>query len=233
LIFWLSIEYLKTMIQLDKVAKVYRQDHQEVIALSEINLTIAKGEFLAIMGPSGSGKSTLLNVIGGLDQPTSGTVTVDGRSISSLSDNEMTHLRRKTISMIFQFFNLLPHLSVWENVALPLLLRGDPAAGVKRNVETNLKAVGLSRRLRHRPHELSGGEQQRVAIARSLVISPKVLLADEPTGNLDSGVGRSILDLIKTLSDQQSITVILATHSQQAASYANRIIRLKDGMISQ
>lgn len=219
------------MIRLEKVAKVYRQDRQEVMALREISLTISQGEFLAIMGPSGSGKSTLLNLMGGLDQPTSGTVTVDGQLLSALSDQEMTQLRRRTIGIIFQFFNLLPHLTVWENVALPLLLRGDPSASVKTGVGKSLEVVGLSHRLSHRPHELSGGEQQRVAIARSLVIQPKVLLADEPTGNLDSGVGKGILSLIKSLSIQQAITVILATHSPQAASYTDRTIYLKDGMI--
>ena len=219
------------MILLEKVTKVYRQDGQEVTALREISLTIPKGEFLAIMGPSGSGKSTLLNLIGGLDQPTAGKLMIDGHSISSLSDDEMTLLRRRTIAVIFQFFNLLPHLTVWENVALPLLLRGDSPVSVKPAVSKCLEAVGLSHRLGHRPHELSGGEQQRVAIARSLVIQPKVLLADEPTGNLDSGVGGSILNLIKTISGQQAITVILATHSPQAASYADRTIHLKDGMI--
>jgi ABC-type lipoprotein export system ATPase subunit len=220
------------MIRLEKVSKVYRQDRQEVTALKEINLTISKGEFVAIMGPSGSGKSTLLNLIGGLDQPTSGAVSVDGHWVSFLPDQEMTLLRRRTIGMIFQFFNLLPHLTVWENVALPLLLRGETSAQVKMAVANCLEQVDLSHRLGHRPHELSGGEQQRVAIARGLVIQPKVLLADEPTGNLDSGVGGDILQLIQRLSKQQAITVVLATHSLQAASYADYTLRLKDGRIS-
>jgi ABC-type lipoprotein export system ATPase subunit len=219
------------MIRLERVSKIYRQDRQEVAALKEISLNICKGEFMAIMGPSGSGKSTLLNLIGGLDQPTSGTVAVDGQLISSLSDQEMTHLRRRTIGVIFQFFNLLPHLTVWENVALPLLLRGEPADRVKASVSASLDRVGLSRRLGHRPHELSGGEQQRVAIARALIIQPKVLLADEPTGNLDSTVGGEIMELLKVLSKQQSITVILATHSLPASSYADDVVHLKDGRI--
>ncbi len=219
------------MIRLEKVSKIYRQDHQEVVALKEISLTISKGEFVAIMGPSGSGKSTLLNLIGGLDQPTSGVVTVDGHAISSLSDLEMTHLRRRTIGIIFQFFNLLPHLTVWENVALPLLLRGEPTDKVRTDVSTSLDQVGLSHRLGHRPHELSGGEQQRVAIARALVIQPKILLADEPTGNLDSTVGGEIMELIKRLSKQQTITLILATHSLSAASHTGHTIQLKDGKI--
>jgi len=220
------------MIRLDKVSKVYCQNHQEVTALKDISLTISKGEFVAIMGPSGSGKSTLLNLIGGLDQPTAGTVTVDGHGISTLSDQAMTLLRRKTIGMIFQFFNLLPHLTVWENVALPLLLRGEAALSVKTSVAGCLDQVGLSNRAGHRPHELSGGEQQRVAIARALAIQPKVLLADEPTGNLDSGVGGEIMGLIKKLSRQQVITVVLVTHSLQAASYADHVLHLKDGMMS-
>lgn len=219
------------MIRLEKVTKIHRQDHQEVVALKDINLAIAKAEFVAVMGPSGSGKSTLLNLIGGLDQPTSGSVVVDGHLISSLSDSEMTLLRRKTIGIIFQFFNLLPHLTVWENVALPLLLRGDSAPKRRSEVTKYLEAVGLSHRIKHRPHELSGGEQQRVAIARALAIGPKVLLADEPTGNLDTSIGAGILDLIKTYSKEKDITVILATHSHQAASYSDRIIHLKDGKI--
>jgi ABC-type lipoprotein export system ATPase subunit len=220
------------MIRLDKVSKVYRQNHQEVIALKDICLTISKGEFVAIMGPSGSGKSTLLNLISGLDQPTSGTVTVDGHMISTLSDQDMTFLRRKTIGIIFQFFNLLPHLTVWENVALPLLLGGESSASTRTKVAYCLTGVGLSYRADHRPHELSGGEQQRVAIARALAIQPKVLLADEPTGNLDSGVGGEIMRLIKRLSKQQVITVLLVTHSVQAAAYADHILHLKDGMIT-
>jgi len=220
------------MIQLERVSKIYRQDHQEVVALKEISLNISKGEFMAIMGPSGSGKSTLLNLLGGLDQPSSGTVRVDGHTLSSLSDQEMTHLRRRTIGIIFQFFNLLPHLTVWENVALPLLLRGEPPGKVKTSVASCLEQVNLSHRLGHRPHELSGGEQQRVAIARSLVIQPKVLLADEPTGNLDSAVGGEIMELIQGFSKQQAITVILATHSLQAASYAHHTLHLKDGRLT-
>ncbi len=223
--------YFRPMIRLEKVSKIYKQDHQEVVALKEMSLNISKGEFAAIMGPSGSGKSTLLNLIGGLDQPTSGMVTVDGHHISSLSDQEMTHMRRRTIGIIFQFFNLLPHLTVWENVALPLLLRGEPTEKVKSSVSIPLDQVGLSHRLGHRPHELSGGEQQRVAIARALVIQPKVLLADEPTGNLDSTVGGEIMGLIKSLSKQHAITVILATHSPSAASHADHTIHLKDGRI--
>ena len=220
------------MIRLDEVYKVYRQNHQEVIALKDIRLTISKGEFVAIMGPSGSGKSTLLNLIGGLDQPTSGTVTVDGHVISTLSDQEMTVLRRKTIGMIFQFFNLLPHLTVWENVALPLLLGGESHASTGTRVAHCLAHVGLSNRAGHRPHELSGGELQRVAIARALVIQPKVLLADEPTGNLDSGVGGQIMGSIKRLSKEQGITVVLVTHSPQAASYSDHVLYLKDGMMT-
>ena len=224
--------YFNAMIRLEKVSKIYHQNHQEVIALKEICLTLSKGEFVAIMGPSGSGKSTLLNLMGGLDQPTSGTVMLDGHVISALSDQEMTFLRRKTIGIVFQFFNLLPHLSVWENVALPLLLRGETAPNIKTGVANCLDQVLLSQRADHRPHELSGGEQQRVAIARALVIQPKVLLADEPTGNLDSGVGAEIMGLIKKLSQQQGITVVVVTHSLQTASYATHVLHLKDGMMS-
>ena len=221
----------RSIIHLEQVSKVYRQNTQEVWALREIDLALSKGEFIAIMGPSGSGKSTLLNLMGGLDRPTSGKVTVDGHLLSVLSDDEMTQLRRKTIGVVFQAFHLLQHLTVWENVALPLLLRGDPHSAVRTVVSAYLDSVGLSSRQGHRPHQLSSGEQQRVAIARALVIQPAVLLADEPTGNLDSSAGGNIIGLIKTLASKQAVTVALVTHSLQAASFADRILRIKDGKI--
>jgi ABC-type lipoprotein export system ATPase subunit len=181
------------------------------------------------MGPSGSGKSTLLNLIGGLDRPTEGDVILDGRSTRGFTESDWTRLRRERIGIVFQFFNLLPGLTARENVALPLLLRGDPDP--ENRVEECLAAVGLAHRGEHRPSELSGGEQQRVAVARALVHQPALLLADEPTGNLDSKVGREIVQLIKTLARQGGQTVVLATHSRSAAAEADRILLMRDGSV--
>jgi ABC-type lipoprotein export system ATPase subunit len=194
-----------------------------------VSLEVAKGEFLAVMGPSGSGKSTLLNLIGGLDRPTEGDVILDGRSTRGFTESDWTRLRRERIGIVFQFFNLLPGLTARENVALPLLLRGDPDP--ENRVEECLAAVGLAHRGEHRPSELSGGEQQRVAVARALVHQPALLLADEPTGNLDSKVGREIVQLIKTLARQGGQTVVLATHSRSAAAEADRILLMRDGSV--
>ena len=192
-------------------------------------MEVAKGEFLAIMGPSGSGKSTLLNLIGGLDRPTEGDVVIGGRSTHGFTEADWTQLRREQIGVVFQFFNLLPGLTARENVALPLLLRGE--ADPEQRVEECLAAVGLAHRGEHRPSELSGGEQQRVAVARALVHRPALLLADEPTGNLDSKVGREIVQLMKTLARQGGQTVILATHSRSVAEEADRIVLMRDGSV--
>ena len=192
-------------------------------------MEVAKGEFLAIMGPSGSGKSTLLNLIGGLDRPTEGDVVIGGRSTHGFTEADWTQLRREQIGVVFQFFNLLPGLTARENVALPLLLRGE--SDPEQRVEECLAAVGLAHRGEHRPSELSGGEQQRVAVARALVHRPALLLADEPTGNLDSKVGREIIQLMKTLARQGGQTVILATHSRSVAEEADRIVLMRDGSV--
>ena len=192
-------------------------------------MEVAKGEFLAIMGPSGSGKSTLLNLIGGLDRPTEGDVVIGGRSTHGFTEADWTQLRREQIGVVFQFFNLLPGLTARENVALPLLLRGE--SDPEQRVEECLAAVGLAHRGEHRPSELSGGEQQRVAVARALVHRPALLLADEPTGNLDSKVGREIVQLMKTLARQGGQTVILATHSRSVAEEADRIVLMRDGSV--
>jgi putative ABC transport system ATP-binding protein len=192
-------------------------------------LEVAKGEFLAIMGPSGSGKSTLLNLIGGLDRPTEGDVVIDGCSTRRFTEADWTQLRRERIGVVFQFFNLLPGLTARENVALPLLLRGE--ADPEKRAEECLAAVGLVHRGEHRPSELSGGEQQRVAVARALVHRPTLLLADEPTGNLDSKVGREIIQLIRTLARQGGQTVILATHSRSVAEEMDRVVLMRDGSV--
>ena len=217
------------MVRLEGVSKVYQRGASIIRAVQRVSLEVAQGEFLAIMGPSGSGKSTLLNLIGGLDRPTEGEVVIDGLSTRWFTEADWTQLRRERIGVVFQFFNLLPGLTARENVALPLLLRGE--ADTEKRVEESLTAVGLGHRGEHRPSELSGGEQQRVAVARALVHRPALLLADEPTGNLDSKVGREIIQLIKTLARQGAQTVILATHSRSAAQEADRIVLMRDGSV--
>ena len=217
------------MVRLEGVSRVYQRGASIIRAVQGISLAVARGEFLAVMGPSGSGKSTLLNLIGGLDRPTEGDILIEGRSTRGLTETEWTTLRRERIGVVFQFFNLLPGLTARENVALPLLLRGeaDPA----KRVEDCLAAVGLAHRGEHRPSELSGGEQQRVALARALAHRPALLLADEPTGNLDSKVGREIMQLIKALARQGGQTVVLATHSRDAAAEADRVLIMRDGSV--
>ncbi len=217
------------MVRLEGVSRVYQRGASSIRAVQGISLEVARGEFLAIMGPSGSGKSTLLNLIGGLDRPTEGDILIEGRSTRGLTETEWTTLRRERIGVVFQFFNLLPGLTARENVALPLLLRGD--ADPAKRVEECLAAVGLAHRGEHRPSELSGGEQQRVALARALAHRPALLLADEPTGNLDSKVGREIVQLIKTLARQGGQTVVLATHSRDAAAEADRVLIMRDGSV--
>ena len=217
------------MVRLEGVSRVYQRGASSIRAVQRISLEVARGEFLAIMGPSGSGKSTLLNLIGGLDRPTDGDILIEGRSTRGFTEAEWTTLRRERIGVVFQFFNLLPGLTARENVALPLLLRGDADHGTR--VEDCLAAVGLTHRGEHRPAELSGGEQQRVAVARALAHRPALLLADEPTGNLDSKVGREIVQLIKTLARQGGQTVVLATHSRDAAAEADRVLIMRDGSL--
>lgn len=219
------------MIEVEQVSKDYEVGKKPVNALKSVSLKIEKGEFCAVMGPSGSGKSTLLHVIGGLITPTKGRVIVDGRDIGKLSDDELTLYRRRHVGFVFQFFNLLPTLSARENVAMPLLLDGKRMDKVAAKVDDLLKLVGLYDRASHKPDELSGGEMQRVAIARALVTDPKVILADEPTGNLDSKTGAEILGMLKDACEKLGNTVILVTHDENAASYAKRIINIRDGEI--
>jgi ABC-type lipoprotein export system ATPase subunit len=218
-----------SVVRLEGVSKIYQRGAATIKALQGISLKVAPGEFVAIMGPSGSGKSTLLNLIGGLDRPTDGEILINGRSTSGFTERDWTMLRRERIGVVFQFFNLLAGLTARENVALPLLLRGD--SDPARRAEECLAAVGLADRGSHRPSELSGGEQQRVAIARALVHRPAILLADEPTGNLDSKVGHEVVALIKTLAKQGGQTVVLATHSREAASMADRVLMMRDGCL--
>lgn len=203
----------------------------EVVALDAVDLDISRGERVALMGPSGSGKSTLLNLISGLDEPTSGTIYFEDRPLDTMTDNELTLLRRKKIGLIFQTFNLLPTLSAIENVSLPLRLDGNRRRKADRRSTELLERVGLGERLTHRPDELSGGERQRIAIARALVFEPVVLLADEPTGNLDSQTGAEIIALLDNLHDEFGTTVVLVTHNDEAAAHCERKIAMRDGRI--
>ena len=220
------------MIRLENVVKDYRRGEQEVRALNGVSLRLDKGQFLSIMGPSGSGKSTLLNLIGGLDQPTTGEIFLDGEPLHGISDDALTLVRRKKVGFIFQFFNLLPILTAVENVALPLLLDGLSFSRIKDKAVQMLEMVGLQGRIEHRPEHLSGGEMQRVAIARALISNPSVLLADEPTGNLDSQRSQEILEILKQLN-KEGQTIVMVTHDPMAAAFASRIIRLKDGLLSE
>ncbi len=200
-------------------------------ALDGVNLSISRGQFVAIMGPSGSGKSTLLHLMGGLDTPTSGEVFLAGQALSKLNDDQITLLRRQKVGFIFQFYNLLPTLSAAENVALPLIIDGKRFPQYEDKVWQLLELVNLTDRSQHRPDQLSGGQQQRVAIARAFINNPEIVLADEPTGNLDSRSGSVILDLLRKACKEFSTTIVMVTHDPRAASYANRVIFLKDGCI--
>jgi putative ABC transport system ATP-binding protein len=220
------------MIELTNVTRSYGAD-RAVRALKDINLHVGRAERVAVMGPSGSGKSTLLNLICGLDEPTTGSVKVDGVELSGLTDDARTRLRREKIGMIFQTFNLLSTLSALENVALPLRLQGLSKKEAEGTAKSMLGHVGLTGRITHRPDELSGGERQRVAIARALIFRPPLLLGDEPTGNLDSATGDEILTLLDDLQQEYQSTLLMVTHNAEAASYCNRIITLHDGQIVQ
>lgn len=220
------------MIEIMNAGKTYQQGARLVHALRDVSLSINKGEFLSIMGPSGSGKSTLLNLIGGLDQPTSGEIFIDDRPLHGVTDDELTLIRRRRIGFIFQFFNLLPILTAAENVGLPLLLEGIPFSRIKPKAVSLLEQVGLGARMEHRPEQLSGGEMQRVAIARALITDPAVLLADEPTGNLDSHTSEEIFMLLANLNEKGQ-TIVMVTHDPKAAAYGTRIITLKDGILSE
>lgn len=219
------------MIRCFDVRKVYRQGESEITALAGISLDIPKGSFAVIMGPSGSGKSTLLHLIGGLDRPSSGELLVDGRLVGQMADDEVTLFRRTKIGFVFQFFNLLPTLTALENVALPFVLDGVAKGEADRKADLLLERVGLAPRKRHLPEELSGGEVQRVAVARALAFNPPILLADEPTGNLDSKNGESILALLRAINRENGCTVVMVTHSDEAAKYGDRIIFLRDGRV--
>ena len=218
------------MIRLESVSRTYQLGCQEVHALVDVTEEIGKGEHVAIMGPSGSGKSTLLNTLGCLDRPSSGSYFLDGEDVAQLSDHELTQIRRHEIGFVFQFFHLVPRLTAAENVGLPLVFAAVPKAERAERVALALAHVGLSDRSTHRPNELSGGERQRVALARATIMQPKILLADEPTGNLDTASGKVVLDLLGQLNDE-GLTLIVVTHDLAVARRADRMLVLVDGRI--
>jgi putative ABC transport system ATP-binding protein len=220
------------MIQLDRVTRQW-DGKRRVVALDNVSVTIPRGEMVPIVGPSGSGKSTLLNLVGGLDRPTSGDVRIDGTRLAALGDDALTRVRRDKIGFVFQFFNLLPTLSCLENVGLPLHLRGWPRKRVEERARELLDVVQLTHRIHHLPDELSGGERQRVAIARALSVYPPILLADEPTGNLDTRTGEDILALIRDLHARFDSTILIVTHDMTVADSCERTIALRDGHIVQ
>jgi ABC-type lipoprotein export system ATPase subunit len=215
------------MIRLVKISRSYGMP--PVTALHDLSLEIGTGDFIAVTGPSGSGKSTLLNLLGGLDHPTSGEIIVDGVHLERAGEAELTDYRRTRLGIVFQFFNLLPTMTVLENVELPLLLRGEDRLARRSGALEMLELVGMDRRAAHFPHQLSGGEMQRTAIARALVHGPSLLLADEPTGNLDSGNAAQVLEVIAKIASRRTITIIMVTHSDSVASLADRRIRMLDG----
>jgi putative ABC transport system ATP-binding protein len=220
------------LIRLRGVCRRYGQGQAEVYALRDVDLDIRRGEFVAIMGPSGSGKSTVMNIIGCLDTPTAGEYLFEGVPVHGMTRDERALLRRQQLGFVFQGFNLLPRTSAQENVELPLLYRGADAPTRAREARAALASVGLAGREHHAPSELSGGQQQRVAIARALVTHPTVLLADEPTGNLDTQRGREIMDLLKSLNEERGITVVMVTHEPEMAAYAGRTVRFVDGRVA-
>lgn len=217
------------MIELKEIGKVFRTSEIETVALDNVNIKINKGEFVAVMGPSGCGKSTLLNIIGMLDKPTSGTVTINGTSGEGMKDSEMAEFRNSTIGFIFQSFHLIQSLNVIDNVEMPLLYAGMSARERRKRAEEVLRQVGMSHRMRHMPSQLSGGQCQRVAIARAMACNPKIILADEPTGNLDSKMSAEIMQLLLDLNEKEGRTIVMVTHNEQQARQAHRIIRFFDG----
>jgi len=219
------------VIEAVEVARTYELDGVSVPALRGVSLTIADGDYLAIIGPSGSGKSTLMHLLGALDRPTSGKLLINGKDIVSLSAPEMAQLRNETIGFVFQAFHLLPRTSALDNVALPLVYRGLGARERRKRALSTLERVGLGHRVNHRPNQLSGGEQQRVAIARALVTEPTVLLADEPTGNLDSATGQAVLELLEQLNSESGVALVMVTHDRDIATRARRQIAMRDGEI--
>jgi len=211
--------------------RIFKIGEVETKALRGVNLSIENGEFTALVGPSGSGKTTLLQLIGLLDKPTTGSVTINGQDATNLNRNQRADLRKNSIGFVFQFFALIPTLTAYENVEMPLLLNGTKASDRKKRVNEMLEAVGLTDRAHHRPDQLSGGQQQRVAVARALSTNPKLILADEPTANLDTENGRQVMDIMQRLNKETGVTFVFATHDPRVIKYANRVVTLRDGLI--
>ena len=220
-------------IQCRNIMKDFKMGDIVTNVLKNISLEIKKGEFVSIVGPSGSGKSTLLYIMGGLDQPTKGEVYINNMNITRFEDEKISKVRRNKIGFIFQFYNLIPNLTVEENILLPILLDGKNKTTYKKDLNQVLEWVGLTNRRKHKPKELSGGQQQRVAIARSLITKPEILFADEPTGNLDSKTGTEIMELLKEINKNTKQTIVMVTHSQEATKYTNRVITVKDGIVKE
>jgi putative ABC transport system ATP-binding protein len=219
------------VLEAKQLMKKYTIGTHTVTALDSVDFAVKKGEFVAIMGPSGSGKSTLLHLIGGLDQPSEGEVYLGGQPLMYLNDKEITMLRRHNVGFVFQFFNLLPTLTAEENITLPFLIDGRNPRQYQERLESVLELIGLTERRRHKPDQLSGGEQQRVALARALITQPAVLLADEPTGNLDSKTGMTIMELLRRSCNELEQAIVVVTHDPRAASYSDRVVFLKDGQV--
>ena len=211
--------------------KEFGEKDNKVRVLDDIDIEIKDGEFVSLMGPSGSGKSTLLYLVGGLDKPTKGKVLINGKDISKLSDNEMSKLRRRDIGFVFQFYNLVQNLTVEENIMLPVVMNGEKESNYKERLDYILKTIGLEDKRKSLPKELSGGQQQRVSIARAVILNPSIIFADDPIGNLDSKSGKEVMELFKKINEEEHITILQVTHSEESAKYGNRIIRLKDGKI--
>jgi putative ABC transport system ATP-binding protein len=219
------------IIEAINLCKTYKMGEISIEVLRGVNFAVNQGEYVSLMGPSGSGKSTLLYLLGGLDKPTSGGIKLKGRELALMKDKEESEMRRREIGFVFQFYNLVPNLNLEENIMLPILLDGKKLKQYKNRLDEILEIVGLSDRRRHTPRELSGGQQQRVAIARALVNDPDIILADEPTGNLDSKTGTEILELFKRINKEKGKTIVQVTHSHEAAQYGTRIINVKDGRV--
>jgi putative ABC transport system ATP-binding protein len=225
------VSRLGAMIEAVNVCKTFQLGEVAVEVLKNIDLTIRPGEFVSIMGPSGSGKSTLLYLMGGLDKPTSGSIKIKGRELSNLKDKDQSILRRRELGFVFQFYNLIPNLSVEENILLPVLLDRKSLGAYRDKLDDILNVVGLFKRKQHTPRELSGGEQQRVAIARALINNPDIILADEPTGNLDSKTGMDVMKLLQRIHGENGKTVVQVTHSLEAAEFGERIVHVRDGKV--
>jgi len=223
---------LAPIVALQNVYKVYRMGETEITALKDVNLKVNRGEYIAVLGPSGSGKSTMLNIIGGLDHPTNGTAYVDGEDLKYLKDSKQARFRAEKVGFVFQFFNLIPTFTVFENIMVPAEILGVKREEIRKRTETVVRKVGLKERTNHFPHQLSGGEQQRVAIARAFINNPVLLLCDEPTGNLDTKTGAEIISLLREINKEQGTTLIVVTHDERIAQDANRVVELVDGQIS-